>query len=102
MRKWELGLDLRKDLLKSILVWIGFHLWYQEAIGRITSMVGTPLFMDVRASKRVKCVCVKDCVDIRGELLDEILIQMDDIFEMLPAEYEWKPPSCSYCSAGVH
>lgn len=55
-RKWERGIDLRRDLLQSIPIWIKLilptHLWTTEAMGRCASVVGIPFCVDSATAAR--------------------------------------------------
>lgn len=50
-RPWEIGIELRQDLLSSCLVWVKLVLLIrltnpQEALSRIVSVLDKPIFTD--------------------------------------------------------
>lgn len=50
-RPWEIGIELRRDLLSSVPIWIRLLLYVhltksQEALGRMASVLGKPVFID--------------------------------------------------------
>ncbi|WOL10667.1 ribosomal protein S7 [Canna indica] len=59
LRKWERGLDIRKDLLQSVWVrfpQLGLHLLSSNMIGRIASTICKPLYMDKQTSTKSRLV----------------------------------------------
>ncbi|WOL17416.1 hypothetical protein Cni_G26208 [Canna indica] len=63
LRKWERGLDIRKDLLQSVWVrfpQLGLHLLSSNMIGRIASTICKPLYMDKQTSTKSRLVFARD------------------------------------------
>ncbi|XP_052304370.1 uncharacterized protein LOC127904492 isoform X3 [Populus trichocarpa] len=106
LKPWSRDLSLEIKELKSAPIWIKLpnlrlHLWSPEALSKIASLVGRPLFADtVTASRETLCfarVCVE--VDFDKMLPDSVTIEDDKGYSYdQKVEYEWQPTSrCSYC-----
>jgi hypothetical protein len=106
LKPWSRDMSLEIEELKSAPIWIRLpnlrlHLWSPEALGKIASLVGRPLFADtVTASRETLCfarVCVE--VDFDKMLPDSITIEDDKGYSYdQKVEYEWQPTSrCSFC-----
>jgi hypothetical protein len=106
LKPWSRDLSLEIKELKSAPIWIKLpnlrlHLWSPEALSKIVSLVGRPLFADtVTASRETLCfarVCVE--VDFDKMLPDSVTIEDDKGYSYdQKVEYEWQPTSrCSYC-----
>ncbi|KAF6155354.1 hypothetical protein GIB67_019880 [Kingdonia uniflora] len=74
-RLWRPFVEIEKSELKTIPIWVNLkkvlsHLWTSHGIGKITSFIGTPLFLDKVTKDRTRTsfarVCVK--VDIDQDL----------------------------------
>uniref|UniRef100_A0A6N2K7N6 DUF4283 domain-containing protein n=1 Tax=Salix viminalis TaxID=40686 RepID=A0A6N2K7N6_SALVM len=111
LKPWSRDMSLEIKELKSAPIWIKLpnlrlHLWSPEALSKIVSLVGRPLFADtVTASRETLCfarVCVE--VDFDKMLPDSVTIEDDKGYRYdQKVEYEWKPTSrCSYCLHLVH
>ncbi|KAJ6734070.1 GLYCINE-RICH CELL WALL STRUCTURAL PROTEIN 1.8-LIKE [Salix purpurea] len=111
LKPWSRDMSLEIKELKTAPIWIKLpnlrlHLWSPEALSKIVSLVGRPLFADtVTASRETLCfarVCVE--VDFDKMLPDSVTIEDDKGYRYdQKVEYEWKPTSrCSYCLHLVH
>ncbi|KAF9663108.1 hypothetical protein SADUNF_Sadunf17G0004200 [Salix dunnii] len=106
LKPWSREMSLEIKELKSAPIWIKLpnlrlHLWSPEALSKIVSLVGRPLFADtVTASRETLCfarVCVE--VDFDKMLPDSVTIEDDKGCRYdQKVEYEWHPTSrCSFC-----
>lgn len=109
---WEKGLELRRDLLSScpvcLRVLLPIHFFNSpssvEALSRLASIVGKPLFLDQASLSRPSAHFTRICVEVeaRGGFLDRIQARIDSNMEWIPVCYEWKPLACSTCFSFGH
>jgi hypothetical protein len=69
LKKWERGLDVRKDLLQSVPMRVrfpqlGLHLWSSNIIGRIASTIGKPLYMEKQTYTKSPLVFARVCIEV--------------------------------------
>ena len=69
LKKWERGLDARKDLLQSVPMRVrfpqlGLHLWSSNIIGRIASTIGKPLYMEKQTYTKSPLVFARVCIEV--------------------------------------
>ncbi|KAG6741191.1 hypothetical protein POTOM_054423 [Populus tomentosa] len=105
LKPWSRDMSLEIKELKSAPIWIKLpnlrlHLWSPEALSKIASLVGRPLFADTvtasRETLRFARVCVE--VDFEKMLPDSVTIEDDKGYSYdQKVEYEWQPTSrCSF------
>ncbi|XP_058758888.1 uncharacterized protein LOC131632129 [Vicia villosa] len=110
LAEWKPNFNLKRDMLRTIPVWIQLpqlplHLWGTTSLGKIASILGTPLMTDECTANmyRISYARVLVEIDITQELVHEITIT-DEKGEKLKQkiEYEWRPPYCMKCQKIGH
>jgi hypothetical protein len=108
LKKWKPGFDMKKDMLRTLPIWIKLpklplELW-GEGLDKIGSALGTPLMTDeCTANKfRVSYARILVEVDITQRLVDEIPIKFKGGTLKQLVEYEWKPVFCEKCQKFGH
>lgn len=86
---------------------LGLHPWDQEAIDRVTSVIGTSslIFMYFHITGRLNLIFARTCaeVDTREELPDSLPIQIEEnAMEYVPVQYAWKPTFLGTCKSFGH
>lgn len=100
-RKWDHGIDLIRDMIKYIPIWIflylGFHIWLKYLY------LGNPLFTDVSIAKN-RGQFARACVEVSTEddFPGKVPAVVGDHFEKIPVIYNWKPVPCSHCGVFGH
>ncbi|KAK1278990.1 hypothetical protein QJS04_geneDACA020178 [Acorus gramineus] len=109
MRKWTPDSQMEQARLSSIPVWVRIpylplHLWSSNAISKITSLIGTPLFMDTPTRMRTRISYARVCVEVQAgtNLPDFVCVRSNGELIQLPVLYDWKPQACSACSTFGH
>lgn len=74
----------------SIPIWVNIynlplHWWSAGIIGKFSSAVDKPLYMDQATTRRSRIGFARACIEMN----------IKDI--RLKIEYEWIPPKCSHC-----
>ncbi|KAJ4973849.1 hypothetical protein NE237_007023 [Protea cynaroides] len=111
LRQWEHSLHSGAVLgLKKVPLWVTLpglplHLWGEESLSAICSVLGVPLYSDSTTAMKNRWVFARVCVKFSGEspMLDSINIK-DDMGNLFiqPVKYEWKPPHCVSCGVFGH
>ncbi|KAK1312102.1 hypothetical protein QJS10_CPA07g00429 [Acorus calamus] len=109
LRQWSSTVKMEHQRLSSIPIWVKFptlplHLWTPSAIGKVTSAIGTPLFMDTGTRMRTRISNARICVEVEaGEVLpDLICVRHNGDLEHYPVIYEWRPVACPHCVTFGH
>lgn len=99
--KWELGSELRKDLMNSLPIWVrfpslGVDLSGPRSLSRMIYVLGTPLFMDLSMIKKEEMVGARICVEIRAEdkLRNTVPALVGSRIVQVPVTYDWRPSVC--------
>ncbi|XP_019237929.1 PREDICTED: uncharacterized protein LOC109218063 [Nicotiana attenuata] len=99
MKAWTPDFDFNNEVLKTIPIWVKFpklplNCWGIEALRRINSGIGLPLYADDCTTKieRISYASVLIEMNIIKELPTNVLVQDPNgrEFEQV-VEYEWKP-----------
>lgn len=101
LKKWERGLDVRKDLLQSVPMRVrfpqlGLHLWSSNIIGRIASTIGKPLYMEKQTYTKSPLVFARVCIEVNRakKLPSKVWIDVGNgSLEEECVEYEWNFPT---------
>ena len=101
LKKWERGLDVRKDLLQSVPMRVrfpqlGLHLWSSNIIGRIASTIGKPLYMEKQTYTKSPLVFARVCIEVNRakKLTSKVWIDVGNgSLEEECVEYEWNFPT---------
>ena len=110
LRRWSIDFNFDRDMLMSVPMWIKFptlqlHLWSQELLGRLVSVVGTPLYMD-RTTTGVERISFARCfveVSAVKPPPSSILIQRKSgKIEKVDVAYECDIPHCNLCHSFGH
>ncbi|KAK1295828.1 hypothetical protein QJS10_CPB15g01770 [Acorus calamus] len=110
IQKWSRNTKMELERLKSIPIWIKFpnlplHFWSRTCIGKIASLIGTPLYMDTPTAARSRTAFARVCVEIEAgeELPDEVFVQIrNGDREAIRVTYDWKPEACKFCNTFGH
>ncbi|GAV92612.1 DUF4283 domain-containing protein/zf-CCHC_4 domain-containing protein [Cephalotus follicularis] len=110
LRKWTKGMSLRLEECRSIPVWVKLsnvpvHLWSNEGLSYIASVLGRPLYMDAPTTKRQTLTFARICVDMlaTSSFPTAINLDLDDgSSTVVEVEYPWKPQACSLCKVFDH
>lgn len=83
VKKWGVGFDFYKEVLKALTLWVQFHhlplaLWSEDVLSRIANVIGIPKVADDCTSrqKRLQYARVHVEVDIKVPRIDNIEIDM--------------------------
>ena len=110
LKEWRKGFNLKKDLMRTIPIWVKFpllplHLWGKSDLSKLASAIGIPFVTDeCTASKlRVSYARVLIEVDITQKLVEEISIKDKEGNTVIQGiEYEWRPKFYDKCQAVGH
>lgn len=82
LTEWKPNFNLKRDMLRTIPVWIQLpqlplHLWGATSLGKIGSILGTPLMTDECTTNRYRISYARILVeiDITKEIIQEITIR---------------------------
>ncbi|XP_021848896.2 uncharacterized protein [Spinacia oleracea] len=109
IKPWTVDFNFYEEVLKVIPLWVKFpnlplNCWRSEALSRISSLLGVPLFEDECTTRqdRVSFARVLIEMDITTPLPDHVWIEDSSgrIFKQ-DVRYDWKPANCEvymlYC-----
>lgn len=110
MKKWSSKINLDRDLLSSMPIWIklpelNLRLWDSEILSAIASVVGNPLKLDDHTAKETRLSFARILVEINADsdLPNETTISLHDGENLIQTiEYEWIPPRCKTCLCFGH
>ncbi|KAK1258850.1 hypothetical protein QJS04_geneDACA020257 [Acorus gramineus] len=95
LRKWARGMMMELERLETIPIWICFpqlplHLWGKRMLSKLSSVIGTPLYMDSSTATRSRVELARICVEIsaNSSLPDSIRLKEDDTLKDLRVVYE--------------
>ncbi|GJQ93719.1 retrotransposon protein, putative, ty1-copia subclass [Tanacetum coccineum] len=120
LRKWNPDVDLLKEDVGNVLVWVKLHgvpvmAFSEDGLSVIAMKLGTPLMLDSYTSdmclqswgrSSFARIMIELWADV--ELKDTIMVAMPKIIRegyytcTVRVEYEWKPPRCSWCKVFGH
>lgn len=102
LKPWTPDFDISKEFLTDILLWVIFpklpmSCWGNEALSKIASAVGKPLFADECTTKQTRISYARMLIEVNvtKTLTTEIMV-MDPrgkVFQQAIG-YEWKPVYC--------
>lgn len=110
MKRWSLGMQLNKELLHTIPIWIPLpnlplDYWTEEGISRIASVLGTPIRLDKVTESIIKIAYARVLIEINNSFKfpNKIpIITENDKMIWQEVNYEWKPSLCSNCASFGH
>ncbi|XP_059669035.1 uncharacterized protein LOC132314156 [Cornus florida] len=109
LKKWDKSIDLKKEVLGSIPIWIKLfdvpmHCRGTSSISKICSLFAKPIHMDDISLTRERgaFVCVTVEVDVHEELPTELDFKVHGTLCRIRVEYTWKPQICTLCHAIDH
>jgi len=109
LQQWRPGLELEKDTHLTVPVWVKlrnlpFSFWSAQAIGKVASAVGKPLYVDHRTEQMDMLAFARVCVEITADQpsCDSILLVHNGNSRIVAVEYEWRPQVCSKCGIFGH
>ncbi|XP_058749538.1 uncharacterized protein LOC131622522 [Vicia villosa] len=107
--EWRPDFSMERDMLRSVPIWVKFpklsiQMWGERSLGKIGSVIGTPLFTDefTAAKLRVTYARILVEVDVTQKLQDEIMINYEREERNQKVEYEWRPQYCEACEKVGH
>ncbi|KAK1316151.1 hypothetical protein QJS10_CPA05g01917 [Acorus calamus] len=103
LRKWSPLTRMEQARLSSIPIWIRLlnlplHLWEEDCLSRIGSLIGNPLYADSATMRCSRASSTRICVEIQAShsLSDSVLVVVSPgIRESFKVDYDWKPTSSS-------
>ncbi|XP_043704520.1 uncharacterized protein LOC122654455 [Telopea speciosissima] len=110
LRQWHPHLQLRRPNLTSIPLWITLpglplHYWCTDGLSSLGSVLGKPLFSDVRTRRKDHLAYARLCVEVSAQDVLSTFITIregDDYSFEQEIHYDWKPPQCSVCKTFGH
>ncbi|KAK1257468.1 hypothetical protein QJS04_geneDACA024716 [Acorus gramineus] len=109
IQKWHPEVRLEQAKLTSIPIWIKFptlplNMWTPIGIGKVASLIGTPLFLDTATRMRTRISFARVCVEVQAgdPLPDFVCVKCNGEKEYLQVLYDWKPTACSVCATYGH
>lgn len=109
LQQWRPNLDFRKESFLSVPVWVKLKnlpiaLWSAQAISKVASYVGKPLYVDLRTEQLDMLAFARACVEItaRQQPCDSIEVVLQGESCIVEVEYEWKPLACVGCGVFGH
>jgi len=109
LQQWRPALDLRKDSHLTVPVWVRLKnlppvFWSSQAISKIASKVGKPLYVDRNTDQMKALAYARVCVEITAKQPScesiELVHQGNSCF--VEVEYEWRPTACVGCGVFGH
>ncbi|KAL2938255.1 LINE-1 retrotransposable element ORF2 protein [Bienertia sinuspersici] len=110
MKKWDPDMELHKETIKTVPIWIRFpklelKYWGHRSLHKLGDAIGTTLKVDrlTEQKERLAYARIMVEVDIQKELPDQIeFINEKGISMVQLIEYEWRPNFCSKCNKYGH
>nr|GEV39050.1 hypothetical protein [Tanacetum cinerariifolium] len=120
LKKWHPYVNLMKEDVGTILVWVKIHgvpviAFNEDGLSDISTKLGTPLMLnsymsDMCMQSWSRSSYTRAMIELRAdvELKDNIIVAMPKITREghytcnIRVEYEWKPPRCAYCNVFGH
>ncbi|KAK1326732.1 hypothetical protein QJS10_CPA01g01485 [Acorus calamus] len=110
LRKCSPFVRMEQERLSSIPVWVRLsnlplHLWEEDSLSRIGSIIGVPLYADSTTMKCSRASYARICVEVEVSqvLPDSILVDITPgVRETFKVDYDWKPSACKYCHTFGH
>ncbi|KAK1265419.1 hypothetical protein QJS04_geneDACA014350 [Acorus gramineus] len=110
IQRWSRNSKLEFERLSSIPVWIKFpnlplHFWSTTCIGRIASLVGTPLYLDSPTALKTRTAFARVCVEMEAgcEFPNEVFVEIRNGDRIgVKVIYDWKPIACEHCNTFGH
>lgn len=109
LQQWKPGVELNRDTHRSVPVWVRlrnlpFAFWSAQAIGKVASALGKPLYVDQKTEQMSMLTFARVCVEMttqqpQYETLD---LTTNGSKVVVEVEYEWKPMICSKCEMFGH
>ncbi|GAA0162521.1 hypothetical protein LIER_43608 [Lithospermum erythrorhizon] len=110
LKPWSVRMALEKPDVDNLPVWVQYphlpiDLWTLEALSRISSQLGKPLFADRNTSEQRRLGYARVCVEVKVEstLFEEIPIKYANGYaHYQKVHYEWVPSKCMKCKVFGH
>ncbi|KAL2904843.1 hypothetical protein RDABS01_003553 [Bienertia sinuspersici] len=110
MKRWDSEMELHKETIKIVPIWIRFpklelKYWGHRNLHKLVDAIGTTLKIDrlTEQKERLAYARIMVEVDIQKELPDQInFINEKGISMVQTIEYEWRPNLCPKCNKYGH
>ncbi|GJU43505.1 hypothetical protein Tco_1200771 [Tanacetum coccineum] len=120
LTKWAPNLDLAKDVVTKVPVWVKIHkvpvvAYSDDGLSLIASQIGTPVMLDAfttamctepwgRIGYARALIEVSADKDLKKEVIMAVPIVKGEghIIERMAVDYEWTPPRCMDCKVFGH
>ncbi|KAL2931849.1 hypothetical protein RDABS01_037259 [Bienertia sinuspersici] len=110
MKRWDSEMELHKETIKNVPIWIRFpklelKYWGHRSLHKLGDAIGTTLKVDrlTEQKERLAYARIMVEVDIQKELPNQIdFINEKGISMVQMIEYEWRPNLCSKCNKYGH
>ncbi|XP_021985761.1 uncharacterized protein LOC110881945 [Helianthus annuus] len=120
LRAWTTDVELKKDELKHVPVWVKIHdiplaAYTDDGLSLLASRIGKPMFLDKYTSN----MCLESWgkssfaravieIDANQDMKDSLKVAIPNLEgegvskATIGVEYEWKPPRCHHCCVFGH
>ncbi|GKC42863.1 hypothetical protein Tco_1060585, partial [Tanacetum coccineum] len=120
LNKWTPNLALSKDEVKKVPIWVKIHkipavAYSEDGLSLIASQIGKPIMLDAFTSSmcsdpwgRMGFARAMIEVSAENELKKEVTMAVPNVDgeghtkQIMPLEFEWKPPQCCECHVFGH
>lgn len=107
--EWRPDFSMERDMLRSVPIWVKLpnlpvQMWGDSSLGKIGSVIGTPLYTDECTTEKLMVSYARILVevDVTQKLHDEIVINFEGEERNQKVEYEWRPKYCEVCQKVGH
>lgn len=109
MKAWDPNIDMSKDGLKIIPIWINmfldFKYWGEACINKIVGQIGIPIKVDQATLKREKLQFARMLIEVKVyQFFPEFIYFVNEvgIRTSVKIEYDWKHMVCTVCKGMGH
>ncbi|KAL9226178.1 hypothetical protein vseg_002019 [Gypsophila vaccaria] len=109
VKPWTKDMELKKTTVQSVPVWIQLHdlpiKFWGKSLPKISGLLGKYIKTDGATEKRTKLGFARVMVEMTVEHKCPETVKFKDemgVTLQVAVTYEWKPISCSFCSAMGH
>jgi len=109
LQQWRPALELRMDAHLTVPVWVKLinlpaAFFSSQAISKVASAVGRPLYVDQRTEHMKMLAYARVCVEITAKQPSCETIEVVHHGEscVVDIEYEWRPTACAGCGIFGH
>ncbi|XP_060194890.1 uncharacterized protein LOC132624075 [Lycium barbarum] len=104
LKTWELDFNFEQEALSVIPIWVKFlglpaGYWSPEALSKIASVVGKPLYTDefTANAEKISYARILMEADVSQDLPDSLIVETPSGPWKQAITYDWKPKFCNEC-----